>query len=682
MGIKSMDRIFLCAMQRERKAILEFLQHRKLVEVREVDINKESGSGTYHSDTFQKGDTSKERDGFQKNLATVRDACDILDKFISPKDKRFDFLKGRKPVTAKMVNSFYDKYNDVLQDASNIVRLQREITEAGAEIMRADTMLETLRPWALLPVPVSFKGTKRTTIFVGTMEGEKQLADIYQTLAMQAPEISSIHAEIVWQSKIITCLYLVVLKKDEQEAEHALRAIGFSRPSGSISELPADQIKNLVMKKENAVSFIENTKKEIEGYIFRHNDLKFLEDHLSMRIEKYEIIERLAQSRHTFYLNGYVPSDVAPALKKELLEKFDCTVEIEAAEEPGEEVPILLKNSWFSEPVETVIEGYSLPGKGELDPTRIMSIFYYITFGLMFSDAAYGAIIFFTCLFCYLRFENMDPDWSKYVRMFLLCGLSTVIWGVVFSSYFGDIVDVVSKHFFGVHYTIPPLWFAPMEQPMLLLIFSLGVGVIHLTAGYIMKGLTCLHQKDYTGLLCDMVMPVVAWYPLMIILISSNLFEGLAGFKINLPESATTLCLNISFVSIVGIVLTGGRDSKNWFIRISKGIYVLYNVLSGWLSDILSYSRLLALGLATGVIASVMNQLAAMTGTSIIGAIAFIVVFLAGHGLNFGINVLGAYVHSNRLVYVEFFGKFYDGGGRKFAPFGANTKHFKIQEEN
>ena len=681
MGIMPMDRINLCAMKRDRKAILELLQRRGIVEINEIE-SATGESEIYDPGVFETVDTSKQRDVFQKSLAAVREAKEILEKTANLKGERLAFLKGREAVTPETVASFYDRYDDVLRDACHITGLQREITEANAEIMRADIMEETLRPWIGLPIPLSFKGTKHTAVFVGTVEGEKQLEEIYRDIAAQEPELSAVHAEIVWQSKTVTCLYLVVHKNDEQRMESALRSIGFSRPSGSMSELPRDQLQSVAEKKKSAALSIEHTKKEIEKFAFRYDELKFLEDHLTMRMEKYEMIERLAQSRHTFSFYGYIPSETAPALQKELQEKFECIAEIKTAEEPGEEVPVLLKNSWFTEPVEMVLEGYSLPGKGELDPTGIMSIFYYITFGLMFSDAAYGAIIFFTCLFCYLRFKHMESGWSRNIRMFMWCGLSTMVWGVVFSSYFGDIVDVISQQFFGVHYSIPPLWFAPMEKPMQLLMFSLGIGVVHLTVGYIMKGITCLHQKDYSGFIYDMVFPITAWYPLMVILIGSEMFEALAGFSVNLPKMADAVCLCISAISIVGIVLTGGRESKNWVKRILKGLYALYSILSGWLSDILSYSRLLALGLATGVIASVMNQLGAMTGKSIIGVILFIIIFLVGQGLNFGINVLGAYVHSNRLAYVEFFGKFYDGGGRKFAPFGTNTKHFKIREEN
>ena len=136
----------------------------------------------------------------------------------------------------------------------------------------------------------------------------------------------------------------------------------------------------------------------------------------------------------------------------------------------------------------------------------------------------------------------------------------------------------------------------------------------------------------------------------------------------------------VSAAAAVGIVLTAGRESRNWFKRIAKGLYGLYNV-SGYLSDILSYSRLLALGLATGVIATVINQMGAMGGNSITGIILFVLVFLVGHAINLGINLLGAYVHTNRLSFVEFFGKFYGGGGSEFTPLGVHTKYYKLKEE-
>ena len=127
--------------------------------------------------------------------------------------------------------------------------------------------------------------------------------------------------------------------------------------------------------------------------------------------------------------------------------------------------------------------------------------------------------------------------------------------------------------------------------------------------------------------------------------------------------------------------MSGRRKKKKIGLRLALGAYDLYNI-TGWLSDVLSYSRLLALGLATGVIAQVINQMGSMMGKSVLGVIFFIVVFIVGHILNMAINILGAYVHTNRLQFVEYFGKFYEFVGKPCKPFMARTKYVDIQEEN
>ena len=667
-----MKKVQVCATRKNRKPILEFLQRKNIVEL--IDIKTPDS-------VFSKMDTEKGRATFRRNVEEVQNARMELDKLVPVKGEGLAFLKGREAISTQDYHDFYDVQEAVLRDAGRINRLAREIVEAKAEIVRAEAALDVLAPWLDLPVAQTFKGTRRTRAFVGSLAGELSLQKIYEKIAQVAPDLDPLHIEIVWQSKQITCILAVALKKDAARAEEALRAIGFAYPAGASANLPEEERQRLLSRKEAAQHSIKAATAEIKSLAHRREEFKMLEDHLAIREEKYAVIERLAQSKHVFVLEGYVPAQRVQALSKGLQEEFPCYVAVSEADEPGEEVPVLLENSWLTEPVESVLEGYSLPGKGELDPTGVMSIFYYVMFGLMFSDAGYGAIMFATCLFCLLRFKNMEPNWNKNLRLFMWCGLSTMFWGVVFSSYFGDVVDVFSLNFFGVQKTIPPLWFLPMEKPMLLLVFSLGVGMVHLTTGYIMKGLTCFKQKDYIGILYDAVFPIVAWYPLVLVLIGSDMFEGLAGFKVLVVPIVTQIALGLCVVSIIGIVLTGGRESANWFKRILKGVYALYSVLSGWLGDVLSYSRLLALGLATGVIASVMNQLGAMTGGGVTGVIVFIIVFALGQSLNFGINVLGAYVHSNRLEYVEFFGKFYNGGGRKFSPFGINTKHYKIRED-
>jgi V/A-type H+-transporting ATPase subunit I len=190
----------------------------------------------------------------------------------------------------------------------------------------------------------------------------------------------------------------------------------------------------------------------------------------------------------------------------------------------------------------------------------------------------------------------------------------------------------------------------------------------------------CLKQKDYKAAIYD----ALFWYILLIssilMLLPTQMFADIVGTQIYIPSVVSKAMPILFALSAIGIILTNGRESKNPFKRFLKGLYALYGI-TGYLSDVLSYSRLLALGLATGVICMVINKMASMVGGGVIGAILFTIIVILGNILNIAINALGAYVHTNRLQYVEFFGKFYEGGGRKFNPFSVKTKYYKFKEK-
>ena len=671
MAVLQMNKICICAVKKDRKRILEFLQRQGCVEVRDIEFT---------DDVFSKEDTSAACAILKKNSETAHDCITVLNKYCPQKSSFTGFLKGRSCVNAKQNDDFADQRNEVLRIGQRILHLDRSIAEAKAELLRLEAQEEALVPWIKLPVPQTFKGTKRTSVFIGSVEGEYTLEGIMELLGRASPELNVFHVQIVSASKVQTSFYLIALKKDAELAEDALRMINFAAPVNPSRHMPQDKKERLLKQKQETQELISKAEQEIKSYAGMREDFRFLEDHMKMRDEKYGVIQRLMQSKHVFVLNGYIPQQEAEQLQQKLVSRFECSVKIESAAD-DENAPVKLKNPRFSEPVESVIESYSMPDKSEVDPTRIMSIFYYIMFGLMFSDAGYGLIMAGVCGACLLLYKNMENNWKRNLRLFFWCGVSTLFWGVIFSSYFGDVVNVVSRTFFGHETGIPPVWFMPLDNPMRMLVFCLAIGCVHLTTGYLIKAGNLAKSRQYIDIVYDVVFPIAILVCLLLMLMGSDMFYMMAGFTLSLSSVAVNICMGVAAVCIVGIVLTGGRESRNWFKRILKGLYALYNVLAGWLGDILSYSRLLALGLATGVIASVFNSLGTMTGTGIVGIIVFIAVFIIGHALNFGINVLGAYVHSNRLAYVEFFGKFYEGGGRKFTPYGMNTKYYRIVEE-
>ena len=265
----------------------------------------------------------------------------------------------------------------------------------------------------------------------------------------------------------------------------------------------------------------------------------------------------------------------------------------------------------------------------------------------------------------------------------MFSGISTLFWGVLFGGYFGDVADVIARTFLGREVTtpvIPALWFIPLNDPMKLLIYSMLFGTIHLYLGLAMKGYMLLKDKKYVDFVCDVVLWYVLLTGLIFILLPTDLFGSISQMTFVFPPIVNTLAKGAAIVGALGILFMSGRSSKNPALRIALGAYDLYNI-TGWVSDVLSYSRLLALGLATGVIASVINQMGSMVGPNPLGVIVFILVFIVGHIFNMGINLLGAYVHTCRLQYVEFFGKFYEGGGKMFEPFRRNTKYVEFKED-
>ena len=462
----------------------------------------------------------------------------------------------------------------------------------------------------------------------------------------------------------------------------ALRRIGFEYPSYQSPVVPKKREKEINRHISNRDGRILEAQQNIKALAEYYPKLEFLEDYFVMKAERYAAFDDISASNNTFVMTGYIAAEDALKLKKYLEDTYDAEVELEDSD--TDDTPVKLRNNKFAEPTEGVLASYSYPDRHEADPTSVMAIFYYIFFGMMFSDAGYGLVMAIACAIVLGKFKHMETGLRRSVKMFFWCGISTTFWGLLFGSFFGDAVTVISNTFFHtppppIPGLVEPIWFNPVTNPMQMLMFSFLLGIIHLFAGLAIMAYNDIKHKQYLAVLYD----VISWYLLVggaiLALLSMEMMGNIAGFI--LPPVFATIGGIMAAVGAVIILFFSGRESKNPVKRFLKGIYGLYGA-TGYLSDILSYSRLLALGLATGVIAQVFNQIGSMIGSGVIGAIIFTLIFVIGHGLNIGINALGAYVHTNRLQFVEFFGKFYQGGGREFKPFKINTKHYTVKEEN
>ena len=597
---------------------------------------------------------------FEGKIGRAAQALDIIDQYGELKNPLF---KTRRIVSKEEAASIPSKEIETEDLIARLIHLNEELRNKRDEINRLDVDNIMFEPWKAFDVPLDQISTQTATTIMGVLpvafETDKAVESVRAVTERYV-------MKQVNEDKAMRYLAFLIPKENEDEILANLKDEGFQAlEMRSYKGTVTENIKKNSEKKLKLQDDVDKILQEIKELAQNKEHIEDYQDILTVELDKKRTRSKLLKTKKTFYMEGWVPEGKAEQLKQ-LLDDNECYYEFRYPVE-GETVPVLLKNSKFATPIEAVTEMYSLPAYGTIDPTAIYSIWYIIFFGLMFSDAGYGLLMIIACGFA-LKKYNFEGTMYKMVKGFLYCGISTFFWGAMFGSWFGDLVTVVSSTFFGKEIAIKPILFDPLSNPMPLLVASIALGVAHLFLALGIEGYKLLKQGKLVDFICNIIM----WYATII-----GLILWLAGSSIG--PAATTVGKYIAIIAIVGLALTGGRDRKG-FGKLIGGFSNVYDITS-WLSDIMSYARIMALGLATGAIAQVVNTIGTLAGGGVKGAILFIIVFLLGHTLNFGINVIGAFIHSARLQFVEFFGKFYEDGGDGFAPLKKNTKFIKIENK-
>ena len=649
-----MKKIELIALLTDSKKIIELLQRRGVVEiVKNTDEELESTNVTAVSGEFEK---------FRSSAAQ---ALDILERYAPEKSGIADMLGSRTEVEKKDFGKEAMQLEKIMGAAGSIIRSNKTITDAQAESAQLEVKKDTIRPWLSMEVPLNFHGTATTKAFIGSLSGMTSAEQVEGML----PEACCV--QVIHSSKEQTDLLVICHKSTAEEAEGILRSNSFVPISESDSRTPMQLMESCNKRQAELERIIKDAEGNIRSREGDRKRLKFAVDYLAMRKDKYAVLSDLGFTGNTFVLTGYIPEKYCEQLRLELEAKFTASVTFTDPAE-DEDVPVLLENSRFSAPVEGITRMYAMPAKSDVDPTPVMSFFYYLFFGMMLSDAGYGLVMVIATTIILAKFK-LESGMKKTMVMFRNCGISTVIWGALFGNWFGDIVQVVGREFFGKEIGSIALWFEPLDDPIKLLLFSFGLGILHLFLGVAVA----FKMSWDEGKKLDAVLDALPVY--MIITGAAPLA---AGILTTVPDSLKKIGMPLVIAGVALLVLTAGRSSKSVFGKFFGGLYALYNTATGYLGDILSYSRLLALGLATGSIAGVINLIGTMPENKIVKLVLLIVVFIVGHTANLAINLLGAYVHTDRLQFVELFSKFYTGGGREFDPFTVKTQYIKFKEEN
>ena len=656
MSIINMQRIAVIGLDTEKEKLMNQLMDFGAVEL--TDQSAKLSEEIWAESTSIDEDREKIT-ALEGQINRAEQALEVIEKY---GDIKHPLFKTRRTVKKAQMGQILAEKETNEKNVEYLLEQSDRIHSLNEKLNKLNQDTASLNPWVNYDLPLETTGTETTAIFMGVLPVGTDTAQLEASLE---EEIETVLFKVVGSDKDM--FYTAALTPEERQDDvlALLKKSGFSQVTfkdmkGTVNE----NLERIKGEKDVLENEIKETAAEIAAAAGMRDGIEEYSDILTIRLDKEKIRSKLLKTQKTFFIEGWVPKRCVEKAS-EILDENGCFYTFRDPLE-DEEVPVLLENPSVVVPFEAVTEMYSLPAYSGFDPTRIFALFYAVFFGMMLSDAGYGILMAAGCWVALKKFD-LEGMTYKMVKLFFYCGISTVIWGALFGGWFGDIVPVFTKTFLGKEVAVSPLWFNPLDDPMKLLILSLALGVVHLFIGMGIKAYMQIKEGHWFDAICDEGF----WYITII-----GLIAWLGGGSIN--ETLPQIGMYMSIVGGAGLLLTGGRHNKG-FGKITGGLGNIYNITS-YMSDILSYARLLALGLATGVIAQVVNTMGTLFGGGIGGLIALTVIFLLGHTLNLAINALGAFIHASRLQYVEFFGKFYEDGGEPFDPFRRKTKYIKLED--
>lgn len=651
MSIVKMKRLRMITLASEREELLSRLLHAGCVELSEPQVEATDPEWT---SLLRRSDSSLA--DVKQEQAQVAAALQTLNKYAPAKGGLF---RARKQV--RETEFFCDAaLEQTLAQAEEINRRERELTSIQSQETRLAARKLSLAPWAGLDAELDLASTKNVKIAFSVCPAAVDLDAMRAALAQAAPTAEIFEASSDREQHYFMWMCHVT---EDEDALAAMKPYGVSpAPLKGFTGTAADNIA-AVEKEEQALSGQRALlEQEIAAMADCRSALEVGIDRLQQECAKAECAQRALTDDTIVFFTGWTTVSGLPEVEKELAQ-FTCAWESEdPSPEEYPEVPVKLKNNKLTQPLNMVTEMYVYPAYDGVDPNPLMAPFFVVFFGMMMADMGYG-IVMLLGGWLMLNKMHVRGTLANMAGLAILCGVSTFVFGALTGGFLGDFIPQLLKIINPESTFQLPYLFTPLTDTLAILIGALVLGAIQIITGMTISVIRKFQSGDWMDALFD----EISWW--LILAGGAMAIFGIGNVK------------GVPVVLVIGALMltVGGTREAKGFGKVSKWIGIVYNGISGFFSDILSYARLMALMLAGAVIAQVFNTLGAVTGN----VIGFVIISLIGNVLNLALNLLGCYVHDLRLQCLEFFGRFYKEGGKPFAPLAFKTKYVDIiKEEN
>nr|MDD6335734.1 V-type ATP synthase subunit I [bacterium] len=547
---------------------------------------------------------------------------------------------------------------EAIDMAYELARITAEQEELTARLQRELLSAQQIAPWAGLDIPMDrLSETRHMRLFIGTLSAGAQEE---LTAAWRQDELP-VAVQVCQQGMDADHIAVACHTSIAETIRTALKAAGFMPESlPAADKTPAAYVADQQQAADDLRRRIAALEDDKAKGLYLLGRMKKTMDALSSRLACVEAAGELAYTQSTCFLMGWVPTQQTDAVREAVLAACpDAAIDFRAPLE-DEQPPTLEQNNALVTPAEMVTDMFAAPRYNEMDPNPHVLPFFVAFFGMMVSDAGYGLLMAIGA-YAFVRLMRKTGPSRKLPMLLCIGGVATMVWGIAFGGVF--CVDV------------PPLLFRPLDEPLYMLGLCYGLGILHIFYGMALKAYQSIRQGRWWDALFDQGF----WYGILI------------GIGLLFVPATAAIGKWVAIISVAGVLITGGRYNKG-LGKITGGLSSLYGI-TGYISDILSYSRLFAMGLATGVVGMVINLLGGMLMgpinwaspvgiiVGLLGWVFGIAVLIGGHAFNLVINALGAFIHSARLQYIEFFGRFYEGGGRLFKPLRARNKNTVLRAD-